>query len=202
VTALDISETQLELHRKFASEYGFEDAMEDRIQADVCQMNGLGESVFDEVLCYGGPLSYVFEKRNLALRELSRVLKPGGKLLLSVMSLWGTVHEFLPDVLEVPLDENRKITETGDLHPETFTKSTHHCHMFRAIELRSLLEEEGFRVLGMSASNCITAVYRERLDETRKDPSLWGELLRLEVEASAEPGCLNMGTHLIAVARR
>jgi hypothetical protein len=68
--------------------------------------------------------------------------------------------------------------------------------------LRELLLEEGFNVLVMSASNCITPVYRERLAETRKDPARWAELLRLEVKASAESGCLDMGTHLIAVARR
>jgi hypothetical protein len=30
----------------------------------------------------------------------------------------------------------------------------------------------------------------------------WGELLRMELEACAEEGSLNMGTHLIGVARK
>jgi hypothetical protein len=39
------------------------------------------------------------------------------------------------------------------------------------------------------------------LKEIRNDADKWNELLRMELEACAEEGCLNMGTHLIAVAK-
>jgi len=40
------------------------------------------------------------------------------------------------------------------------------------------------------------------LAEIRADEGKWQELLRMELEACAEPGCLDMGTHLIGVARK
>ncbi len=54
----------------------------------------------------------------------------------------------------------------------------------------------------MSASNCISTVWGERLAEARKDPVQWQQLLELELAACREPGCLDMGTHTIAIARK
>ena len=35
----------------------------------------------------------------------------------------------------------------------------------------------------------------------RHDPT-WAHLIEMEIEACREPGCLDMGTHLIAVCRK
>ena len=105
-------------------------------------------------------------------------------------------------VMGVPPEENARIIRTGDLHPETYHACEHRCHMFRAEELRSLLEDNGATVVAMSASNCLSAAWGERLADVRSDPVRWQELLGLEVEACREPGCLDSGTHVIAVARK
>ena len=74
--------------------------------------------------------------------------------------------------------------------------------MFRAEELRDLLEGCGATVLALSASNCLTAAHGDRLDEVRKDPARWKHLLELELEACREPGCVDLVTHTIAVAQK
>ena len=43
---------------------------------------------------------------------------------------------------------------------------------------------------------------REKLVEIRQDSTKWQELLRMELEASREQGCLDMGTHIIAVVEK
>jgi SAM-dependent methyltransferase len=202
VVIVDISPTQIELNERKGEALGFGKAVEERLLLDMCDLSPLSDETFDAVLCYGGPLSYVFERRDDALAEVRRVLKPGGHALFSVMSLWGAVHEFLPDVLQVAIEENVAITGTGDLHPETYGEATHRCHMFRAAELREALEAGGFALEAMSASNCVTAVYGDRLFIARRDEKRWAEVLRMEIEASAEPGCLDLGTHIIAVAKK
>ena len=202
VTIVDLSRVQLELNHKHAIELGFDHAVRDRVKLDMCDMSALGDAGFDKLVCYGGPLSHVFDKASVALRECKRVLKPEGIALFSVMSLWGAVHGFLDGVLALPPDMNRRIVRTGNLCPATYPQSNHQCHMFRAAELRDLLVGDDFHVLEMSASNCVSAAWRERLDPMRQDPVKWNHLLELEVAACREPGCLDLGTHLIAVAQK
>ena len=111
--------------------------------------------------------------------------------------MWGSAHALLPAILPLPVDLNRKIIRTGDT-----TESSHRCHMYRSGELRALLSRGDLALLAMSASNCVSTCWESALAEIRQDEEKWHELLRLEVEACGEPGNLDMGTHLIAVARR
>lgn len=57
-------------------------------------------------------------------------------------------------------------------------------------------------LLELSASFCLSSGWNETLKEIRADKARWKELLRMELEACASPGCVDMGTHLIAVARK
>ena len=155
------------------------------------------------MVAYGGPFSYVLDRRDTALSECLRVLRPGGLLLLSVMSLWGTLHRFLPSVLnEIPEEENRKVIESGDLLPETHENRGHYLHMFRSEELRNWLAQSGAEVLAMSASNCLSLTWDEPLAEIQQDEARWAFLLEMEVEACAQPGFLDGGTHLLAVVKK
>jgi hypothetical protein len=54
----------------------------------------------------------------------------------------------------------------------------------------------------VSASTCLSTGHDELLREIRGNAARWGELLRMEVEACAEAGCLDMGTHIIVVGRK
>lgn len=203
ILVVDISRVQLELNKQFAVRLGFDPAVIDRRQADICDLSGFASGSFECVVAYGGPFSYVLDKRDLALAECLRVLRPKGTLLLSVMSLWGTVHDRLAGVLAVPASTNQKVTGTGDISPATFPeRQGSFMHLFRAEELVKWLEQTEVEILDLSASNCISLAWNEMLKQIRYDSDKWNEVLRMEVEACADPGCLNMGTHLIAVAKK
>jgi SAM-dependent methyltransferase len=204
IVVADISQVQLDLNDHFAKTYRFDHAVEDRQQVDICDMRQFVDASFDCVVAYGGPLSYVLNLRDAALRECWRVLIPGGTLLLSVMALWGSAHRALKGVLlGTPIEVNQRIVGTGDLSSETFPgRDANHMHLFRAAELRRWLAYHGWTILALSASNCLSTSWDELLAEIRGDAERWGELLRMELEASAEEGALDMGTHLIAVARK
>ena len=78
ITVADISSIQLELNERFAKELGFEQAVIDRRQVDICDLAQFESNSFDTVVAYGGPFSYVLDKRDVALSECLRVLRPGG----------------------------------------------------------------------------------------------------------------------------
>jgi len=203
VVAADISFGQLELNRRHAAELGFSTGVEDWLQADICDLRCFADASFDAVVAYGGPFSYVLDRRGTALAECLRVLKPGGVLLLSVMCLWGSARSSLAGVLQgTPPEANRRIIATGDITPRTFPgRRDNFMHLFRSSELRVWLEAAGLEVLALSASGCLVWPGNPQMDNVRGDAQIWEELLSMELEASADPGCLDMGTHLIAVAR-
>jgi SAM-dependent methyltransferase len=202
ILVADISPVQLDLNRRHGEELGFAEAVEGWVKLDVCDMSDLAPASFDAVVCYGGALSYVFERASEAIGECARVLRKDGNFLASVMSLWGTAHNALRGVLDVPVEYNKRIINTGDLTAENYPTGHHFCHMYRAGEFRDLLSGAGLEVIAMAASNALSARWNDLLVEIRHDAEKWTELLRMELEATQEPGCLNMGTHLIAVARK
>ena len=199
IVVADLSSEQLALNRQAANNRGFAPSVESWHLLDICDLSSLAAESFDAVVAFGGPLSYVFDQRDRALEECRRVLQPGGLLCLSVMSLWGTMHRYLPGVLSIPMTTNRTIMATGDLTKDTAHGSRHYCHMFRSEELRSFLDRPGLDLLWISAANALSTGHDS---SPVLDSTLWEALLELEEAACAQPGYLDAGTHLIAVARQ
>lgn len=199
----DISQGQLDLNRQFAGELGFASAVEDWQRIDICDMSQFLEASFDCIVAYGAVFSYVLDRRDMALSECLRVLKPGGLLLASVATLWGAAHRNLDGVVALPPEVNQRITGTGDLTSATYPgRKDHFMHLFRAGEYRLWLQKSGIEILALSASGCLSIRWEELLKTIRQDEARWQELLRMELEASAEEESLSLGTHLISVARK
>ncbi len=197
----DISPVQLSLNREYGQSRGFGVSVEAWLDLDICDLSALPAASFDAVVAYGGPLSYVFERREDALRSCRRILRPGGVLLASVMSLWGTIHRHLAALRDLPVDNMRRIIDSGDLTPENEPASEHHCHMYRSDELVELLGRHGFSLRALSASNTLSTNLEALVQEIRQDRARWAALLAFEVQAGAHPGYVDGGTHLVAVAQ-
>jgi ubiquinone/menaquinone biosynthesis C-methylase UbiE len=194
----DLSEVQLRLNAQRVQSEGWEGAVASRVTLDICDLSTFPDGQFDAVVCFGGPISYVMDRAEVALRELCRVTRPGGHVLLSVMSTVGAARRFLPQVL----DEGREfgpeytdeVLQTGDL--ARATNAGHECHMYRWSELSQLLVLYG-EIVGASATNFLTAQHDEALDaasDTERE-----QILRWELELCREPGALDGGTHILAV---
>jgi hypothetical protein len=54
----------------------------------------------------------------------------------------------------------------------------------------------------MSASNCLSINYDAYLANLDEDSKTWQELLRMELEACSQDGCLDMGSHIILVGQK
>ncbi|MGE5461055.1 MAG: class I SAM-dependent methyltransferase [Solirubrobacterales bacterium] len=204
VTVTDISAEQLRLNEGHLAEAGREHGVEDRRVADVLDLSAFPDGSFDAVVCYGGPLSWVLDEADRALDELLRVTRPGGHVLLGVMSRFGSLRAFLAaadaEIAEFGVEEMHQIVETGFLPENHSTLGPMHLYTWE--ELRALLERHPCEIVAASAANSLSIGNDQTCERwLREDPAMWERFLDWEIAACAEPGALDGGTHLIAVVR-
>lgn len=208
VTLLDISETQLELAQEKLSDLGLLERTSGFLVGDISDLSGLDAHSFDTTVCYGGALNYLFELAGQGVRELVRVTKPGGTVLVSVMSRWGVFRfaiarerldpgDFFgrPDFWRIP-----QVAATGDLadHPEVRHPPR---HFFDAVELRAVLENAGLEDVELGSTPSISAALYARLDQLEGHRTAWNTILELEQKAYRLPGLNDTGEHMLAKGR-
>jgi ubiquinone/menaquinone biosynthesis C-methylase UbiE len=197
ITVADLSPGQLELNRGRLEADGLEERIAERAVADVLDLSRWKDGAFDATVCFGGPLSYVVDRAEDGLAELVRVTKPGGLVLVSVMSLVGTVLHFLPILLDLArrdgVPKQEEIVRTGLLADEP---DYGHLAMklYRWSELEALLSRHG-EVVAASAAGLLPA-------EQPEEPELREFLRMVELELASEPGALSCGQHILAVLRK
>jgi len=209
VTALDLSQQQLDLARERLAEAGLLDRVEGFVEGDVAQLSMFADGQFDVVVCYGGALSYVCERRHEAAAELVRVARPGGVLLISVMSRFGAAannvrRPFTP-VLQDPEGWHLwRLLEQGDLPGFPSSSGMQHppMHLYSAAELQSLFRDVGCQVLEIAGSNVAAFEGSSGFEEVAADPKAWSTAIDLERSLNRVPGLLDSGSHIILAARR
>lgn len=196
IVVADLSPGQLELNRAKVAEEGCEHAVVDRVLADIVDLP-FEDASFDVVVCYGGPLSYAVGGTEAAAAELARVTRPGGHLLVSVMSLVGATQAYADVVVDIArrrgIELIDEIVRTGFL-PEDPDLGHLPMKLFRWREIEALLAPHG-EIVAPSAAGLMRATQPD-------EPELRDLLARLEIELAAEPGAVDCGPHMLAVLRR
>jgi S-adenosylmethionine-dependent methyltransferase len=96
VTLLDISEKEIELARAELEKAGV--AAEQLVVGDALDLSQFESESFDAALLLG-PLYHLVEpeQRITALRELTRILRPGGAAIIAYLNCWGLVKTGIVD---------------------------------------------------------------------------------------------------------
>ncbi len=203
VVVSDISSVQLEANARRVADAGWEDAVVERWLLDVRDLTTLPDASFDAVVAYGGPLSYAFEDAEPSLAGMLRVVRPGGRIVASVMSLIGTLRMFvrlIPTYADKGrLDDLKAVMATGDNRLDT---GGHPCRMFRWSEIEAMVGRLPCTVLGASASNFLSSADNDVIAYIEQVPLLWQLLLDWEEEYCAEPGAVDSATHLLFATER
>src|SRR5207245_11246336 len=92
IVVADISHVQLELNRRYGAERGFASSVEAYQKLDICDLAILPPASFDVVVAYGGPLSYVFERRDDAVESCRSVLRSRGLIVGRVLYVFGLIE--------------------------------------------------------------------------------------------------------------
>lgn len=203
VVVTDISSVQLRANQAHVTEAGHADSVEAWRLADVTDLSDFEEGSFSAVSALGGPLSYVFDGADQAANELIRVVEPGGLILVSVMSRWGAIHQFLDDIVAAArrgLDASIGTAAIdgdllGEMQKVPGLALPHECHAFTWEELQALFANKSCRVVDASASNFLSL----RADPLLADLSFaeWERLLELEEMACRSSGVIGAGTHIL-----
>lgn len=189
VVALDISPGQLEQLRTRLPQA-------ETHLGDVTDLSRFADGSFDVTVCYGGPLSYVLDRREDTLAELVRVTRSGGHVLVSVMSTIGTLVHYLAAIFENArndsVEDQLEIVRTGVLH-EAPGYGHLALKMYRWSELEAMLARHG-DVVGAAASGLLP-------DLRPEEPELQELVRRIEAELCEEPGAVSCGQHIVAALR-
>jgi len=197
VVVADVSQGQLDLNRDRVAGAGVEEHVEERVTADVTDLSRWNDESFDAAVCFGGPLSYALEHAETGISELLRVTKDGGHVLVSVMSLVGTITHYLPILLDLVRRDGAaksdEVVRTGFL-PEEPDYGHLPMKLFRWSELEALLSRHG-TIVAASAAGLLPGAQPE-------EPELRAFLARTELALAEEPGALDCGEHILAVVRK
>ena len=194
VVVLDLSPGQLALNRERTTAAGVEDRVVDRVVGDLTDLSHFPDAAFDAVVCFGGPISYVAERADAAVAELARVTRPGGHLLVSVMTLAGAVVHYLPLLLDLArrdgIEKQDAIVATG-LLPEEPGYGHLRMRLFRWHELERLLAPHG-TIVASAAAGLLP-------DPVDVEPALRDFVRRTDLALAEDPGVVGCGLHAVAV---
>jgi SAM-dependent methyltransferase len=208
VTLADLSPTQLQLARQRLDQERLLGHVAGFHQIDVTDMRMLDDSAFDLVVCYGGVVSYARDRYAAALAELRRVVRTSGVVLVSVMSLYGTLSltgpldaaDFLAHADE-HLDVAAVLAGDGVVYTRPGSREFHQpLALFTSGGLRHAMRAARLGVVKMAAANPLLTEY-ERVPRIEESPEAAARLEQLEIAACQYPGLLDTGSHLIAVGQ-
>jgi len=207
LTLADLSRTQLDLARAQFEAAGLLESVEAFHCLDVVDMHHLEDESFEAVVCYGAVLCYTYDRYETALQELERVLCPGGRLLISVSSLFGCMRLVGPfdenAFLEQPdthIDAQAVLSRAGVVYSRPGSREFHQpMVLFTSAGLKQALEQVGFKVVEMAAANPVVSEATP-IPRITASPEASAALTALELALCTSPGLVDAGEHLLAVA--
>jgi SAM-dependent methyltransferase len=198
VTAGDISFGQLTLARQ---------SLASRLAAMplLVQLSATGlpfpDGTFDCAIAYGAVLSHAGEGAEGAVKELVRVTRPGGLILVSVLP---NGNYYLPYLIEQVRSHGIQAVDEALTRGENLPDaSAIPWREFSHEELEALAEDLGCAILTITASNVLATVEQiPLLEEMEKDRVLWDAFLRWEEHLGMTRSNTTRGAFLLAVMRK
>jgi SAM-dependent methyltransferase len=185
VTAVDLSPEQLEALRRRCP------GVEAHV-GDITDLSRFDDGSFDVVVCYGGPLSYLLDRAEQAVAELARVTRPGGHVLVSVMSLGGVAVHYAALIADLIRRDGPELSARA-VRTQILSDEEGYGHLpmklYRWADVEALLAPHG-EVVDGAAAGVIAHV-----------PDAPELLAEFDAALAHDPAMRGCGDHLDAVLR-
>jgi SAM-dependent methyltransferase len=164
------------------------------------------DASFDAAVCFGSVLSNVDQQALPAMRELVRVVRNDGLILVSVQPprlqpshgndlayLLHAVRKFGLAAADDLVLHSRELPEESAIPWRAFSRQ----------EIESMAAGLSCEINLLSASNVLATITSiPVLEDIEKDDRLWQAFLRWEEHLASQPGNIEGGSHIIAVLRK
>jgi ubiquinone/menaquinone biosynthesis C-methylase UbiE len=201
----DLSDENVARAQTRAVELGLSD-IETRItQADATSLKQYGPASFDAALALG-PFYHLLEKkaRQKALREISRIVKPGGILILALLPrlhpLRYLLREATPETFDVlaAIDWDTFLA-TGHFHHKGFFTD---AYLADLPEFRDTLRRNGWHIVDELSLESFCAFMDVPLCEWVTSEENYQKILELVDKTARYPDHIASAEHVLTVARK
>lgn len=156
----------------------------------------LEKESYDFIIGQGDPLCSAGRPER-TLKELFRILRPGGVMLMSVDNIYGGLYHYLKDE---DIDGLENFVKTGKTNWVTDEeKEQYEVIAFTPEKIRKMCEVRGLEVLSLIGK---TALPLRRFQESLRDKEKRERLIRLEEKLNSVESMLGCAAHLEFVARK
>ena len=177
------------------------------IEGDITNMSSVPDASIDHIVSIYSPLSFIYDQEK-AMRELYRVLKKGGKLLIMAHghhnALYSKINNFRANVTQLENLENARIVKWSDHVPDLVT------HSKESIEF--LLHKTGFNPIKTYGVPVYIQPGSEDFDPSNEkvssvskyleDPLVFKYIFDLEMRHNGDPTICNRGMNIFALATK
>lgn len=202
VTLFDLSEGNLKLAQVKASEAGIVIAGCEK--GNATDLSRFESETFDAVLLMG-PMYHLIreDQRGVALDEVHRVLKPGGKLFVAFLTSYTPIRYsavFLADQILENLGRIELILEEGFVPPPEKTSSEFIAHFVHPTEVTKMIWDKGFEVVNLLGLEGLVSRIEEEVNKLNGEA--WQAWVDLNYRVAADESIHGCTEHLMVVAEK
>jgi len=204
VILLDLTPKLLEIAKGKIKRARVRDKVRGILEGTIEDLSMFRDNIFDAVLCLGGALSHVVDKRQRekAIDELIRVAKEGAPIFISVIGRLAVLISELvnfPEEIEIE-DIFRRVRDTGDYYGELgFAPS----HFYLPEELESSLKRRGVEIIEMVGLEGLASQHRKETNRLfRKYPKAWEIWWETHLKTCTHPCVVGISEHFLIICRK
>jgi S-adenosylmethionine-dependent methyltransferase len=202
VTLFDLSSECLRVAQEKAREAGV--TLLACVRGTATDLSRFSDAGFDAVLLMG-PLYHLLDEaeRVQALLEVSRVLKPGGRLFAAFISRFAPLRYAAAEEPDLPLREPetlRLILDTGRLPPRDAEGAGFVAHFAHPAEIVPLVQQTGFEVLAALGVEGVVSQIEAGVNALSGEA--WDTWVALNYRIAQDTAAHGGAEHLLVVAQK